>query len=192
MMSAVAASGVWFLALLGGIVLAGRARDRAGWMMLALGFGPVALLSSVFAPTSGWIGLLVGLIAGWRLLWKPSVKIDGASAGAMVGMAVALHLGHEVHLPVALIVAVGSLIAGLLLAGRSALTGPGGSCLAIVALAAPAIGLAPEVASGWRSVQGLSGSAAGPISAPAVMPLYVLLLIGAALIAGILRGTFRR
>lgn len=184
----VATAAVWFCALLAAVVVSKQTRPLSS----AFTFGLVAAVASQLRPEPGWIGLLVALIAGWQLVWPSSPRAGPVLAGALAGMAAALHIGAGVAPALASLAAAGALVAGLVLVRGRALGDRTNASLAISALGALVLGFAPEVASGWQSAQALSQAAATSGGTPAAIPLFVLLLILAALAAGIARGAFRR
>jgi hypothetical protein len=179
----------WLLAMTTAVLLADASVRRATSLGATAATAAATMLAaSWLSPQPGWICILVAVICFWRVVAGIS-KPARLLSGVCVGLAAALHVGHGVSPWIAGLAAGGVLIAALVLAPPAfAVVRPW--TLVTIALAAPAVGLAQAVAAGWRSAEALNQNAAEVASRP--VPVWVMVWVGAALVAGALRGLWVR
>lgn len=186
-------SAVWLSCMLAAVVLAMRPAVRAtDLLFLAVPFVLVWGLGRVITVQAGWAGVTAAVLVGWRLLQGGSANVDRLTAGLLAGLATALHAAHGVSAPLAAAFSL-PLLAGAALLGRNA---PGtrrpafDGLLVLVAWTAPVIGLAPEVAAGWKAAGAMNLPLAG--AASKAIPAWSLAFIALALLAGALRAVWIR
>lgn len=181
-------SPLWFLAMLAAVALSGAVRWRPGDMLAVLFAGAAVTGGALWLRAQpGGLGIVIGVIAVWRLVGGPSALADRLMCGACAGLAAALHAGHGVHPALA-----AGLSLAVLVAGR-ALVRPGptlrGAGLALAGFVAPAAGLLPDVVAGWRNAETFNRAVGGPVRP---IPTWALVWLGLALAAGLVRGLWVR
>ena len=179
---------IWLLAMLGAAAHL-RDSDRTAVNALWVGaiFAVTMLLANWLSPQPNWIGVLIGIAAMWRLIAGPQPRAALAVAGASGGMAGALAMAGGIPAVPAAGVTLAALLAAVLLREKRRASGFRQEALLIpVALAAPLIGLAGDLVFGWHSASMLSGEA-GALDA-ASPPDWAIAIVGAALLAGLVRG----
>ena len=186
-------STIWLLCMVASVAHSSRKlsgiRDV---VQLALGFGLTFAAAIFLSPQPGWIGFLVAVFAGWRLIHRGRPGVDRVLGGVSAGLAGALYAGHGLNVWIAAASAAAVLAIGVWLAQspRSSLGQVRAGALATVALAAALVGLAPEVATGWRSALVLN-KAPAPAHFQAI-PGWALAFVALALAAGVARGVWTR
>lgn len=182
---------VWCLTMLVAVALAARPGLRMGdAMAMAAAFALTLLVSRFVGLQLGWIGVLAGLVAGWRLLHGRSRRVDCSAAGVCAGLAAALYVTSAVSLGLSAGISAGGLIAAVGLAqfGREARGHE--LALAAAAVLTPLVAAGPEVMAGWRSA-GLLNHAEQAARGQAI-PIWALIFVGAALAAGAAKGLWIR
>jgi hypothetical protein len=182
-------SAVWLFALLTGVSLCRASVRRPGEIAAVVGSAAVLLLAAYgLKARPEWVGVVVGVIAVWRLIGRPSPLADNLMSGACLGLAGALYVAQGVQPALAVALTVATFGVALWLA--SAVKDWRGWGLALAALAAPVAGLLPALAFGWRSAQVLNRAAAESAVRP--IPWWTLGWVGLALAAGVVRGLWVR
>ncbi|KPL66892.1 hypothetical protein SZ64_01530 [Erythrobacter sp. SG61-1L] len=183
---------IWLLAMLAAAVcLQDSGRSLRSAVAAALAFAAVLAVALQFNPQPNWIGVLVGVAAGWRLISGPLPRTGSLVAGACAGLAAALQIGGGVDLLPAAAVTGGALTIAFLLARPGRGNGQlRGHALILAALGAPLAGLIGDLLYGWQSATVLSQDAAQ--SAAPAPPAWAIAIVGLALGAGLLRGMWIR
>lgn len=186
-------STVWLLCMVAAVAHGGRKLSGVGAVVqLALGFGLTFGAAIFLSPQPGWIGFLVAVFAGWRLIHKGMAGVDRVLAGVSAALAGALYAGHGLNVWIAAASAAAVLAIGVWIAQspRSSIARVRDAALAIVALGAVLAGLAPEVATGWRSALILNKTP--PPAHVVAIPGWALAFVALALLAGAVRGFWVR
>ena len=182
-------SAVWLFALLAAVSLCRASWRRPGEIAAVVGSAAVMLLAAWWLKARPeWVGVVVSVVAVWRLVGRPSALADNLMSGVCLGLAGALYLAQGVQPALA-----GGLTAatfGVALWLASAVKEWRGWGLAFAALAAPVAGLSPALAFGWRSAEVLNRAAAESVVRPS--PWWTLMWVGLALAAGVVRGLWVR
>jgi hypothetical protein len=179
---------LWLLAMLGGLGLSVPRPSAAQIALLAAAASATLLAGWYLRISPQAAGIILATLAMWGLVAKPSVP-GQAGAGAAFGLAAALHITHGVSPWLAIpLVAIPAAACFLLSAPEGRIKAV---LLAAVAAGSPLIGLAPDVAAGWRSAQALGAALPAQAQAPA-SPTWVWISIALALAAGMVRGFWSR
>jgi hypothetical protein len=190
MMVLLSVSALW---LLGMLAAAAHAQDAGrtganGWR-IAIAFVAVVPLAIWLTPQPNWIAVLLALGAFWRLIAGPMARVGGFLAGASAALVAALQIAGGV----AFWLAVPVTALGLVLVFAW-------SCnnrfrrwewvLVAVAIVIPPVGLANDIIYGWQSATVLNQAAVktGAVAPPA----WAIAIVGAALLAGLMRGIWIR
>ncbi|OJW61582.1 MAG: hypothetical protein BGO57_06555 [Sphingomonadales bacterium 63-6] len=183
---------IWLLAMLAAAaMLRDVRRTFFDAIKIGLGFAATLNLALIFNPQPNWIGVLVGLLASWRLIAGPMPRMGGVIGGACAALVAALQIGGGIPGMTAAAVAGGALaIAFLLVRSGSAHSrtsiGIGSIALLLAALGAPLAGLLGDLLYGWQSATMLAQDAAQPPAPPP--PAWALAITGLALAAGLFKG----
>ncbi len=180
---------VWFLAMLGAAVLvrdAGRAVATTLWA--GIGFVGTFPLALWLSPQPNWIGVLVGVVAMWRVIGGASARFAPILSGSISGLAASLMVaaGAPSTASVAVTVAVLLLASVLRPAAAGGAVATREHVLALIALATPLVGLLADMLFGWQSAAVLNQQEI-EINAPSV-PAWGLAIVGLALVVGVVRG----
>lgn len=182
-------SALWLLAMLAAAAHLRDARRGVGSALpAAAAFGAVLALSlGLLPPQPNAVGVLLGGAAAWRLLARPWPRAGAAWAGACAALAAGLLVagGQAPWLAIALTAVALLAVLGWRPVAPSA-GRPQAVLLLLVALAAPLLGLSPDLLYGWHSALALS-QAAAPVAALSP-PAWSLLILALALVAGLIRG----
>jgi hypothetical protein len=193
MASPIFVSTVWLLCMVAALAHgAERVSSFAGVLQFATAFGLTFTAALFLSPQPGWIGFLAALFAFWRLIHRGGAAIDRTLAGVSAALAGALFAGHGLNVWISGAAAAALLGLGLMLARspKASVERMRAPALAVVAFSAAAVGLAPEVASGWRSAVILNKAV---VVTPAVaIPDWAVAIVLAALAAGLARGLWVR
>lgn len=183
---------LWLLAMLAATAHFGPAERRVAGVASALAAFCVAMGGALLlSPQPNWVGVLIGLAAFWRLIAgrpRGGAFLAGAGAGLVAALQMAAGLDPWLALTLACV--------ALLAAARAAWTmAPGGAevgeaVLLCVAFAAPAIGLAADIAFGWQSAAVLNQQSAAQALPGA--PVWAIAIVLLALVAGVIRGALKR
>jgi hypothetical protein len=184
-MSSFTVSCVWLLTMVVAVVLAARpVEGRRDLLELAAVYAVAFGALSLYVPPSAGVGFIAGLSAGWYLVRPGGSRLDRVLAGVCAGAAAALYAACGLDRWLALMLGAGVMTFGLLLIPRR----DAAARETILYLAGPlavAIGLAPDVAAGWRSARLLNHTTA---PAHVLVPLWAAGLLGIALMVGIWVG----
>ena len=183
---------VWLLGMLGAAAHL-RDSDRTAGNALWIGasFAVTMPLASWLSPQPNWIGVLIGVAAMWRLIAGPQPRAGLVIAGASGGMAGALAMAGGIAVIPATGLTFAMLLAAVLLREKRRASGVKHEVLLIlVALAAPLVGLSGDLVFGWHSASMLSREAAALDAAQP--PDWAIAIVGAALLAGLVRGIWIR
>jgi hypothetical protein len=191
MMLGFAVSVLWLLALVAGFVLfrdcglSLRTCCAAG-AALAIAFG----LGIALSPQPNWIGVLVAVIAFWRLIGGAAPRSAPWLAGCCAGLAAALQAGAGVPVWQAGGITTAALALAMV-AGRAGRSGLAGEwALVVVALAAPVFALAADLSYGWQSAAVLNTQVVRVDAPPP--PLWAWIVAGLSLTAGLAIGAWRK
>jgi phage shock protein PspC (stress-responsive transcriptional regulator) len=193
MTSSFVVSAVWLLCMLGAAAHAARPVARmTDVLQMAVAFALSFALAVLFTPQPNWISLCVAILAMWRLLQGLSPRTDRVLGGVCAGLAAALHLGSGVPAWLAIGAPVVILAVAIWMArGFARETGPGREiALVAAALVAPIVGLAPDIAAGWRSAEVLNRAAGAP--QVQAIPAWAISFVVLALVAGAARAFWIR
>ncbi len=192
MTPALSVSLIWLLAMLA--AAAHMAPPRPGLADLGRAIAVYAATfaaASLVSPQPNWVGVLVGIAAFCRLIAGPMGRAGPVLAGLSAALAASLQGAGGLPFWIAASLGIAALLGGALLPGRTeGRAALRETVLIVAALAAPAIGLAADVAYGWHSATVLN-RAAGPVSAD-MPPVWALAVLALALAAGVLRGFWVR
>lgn len=191
-MISLSVSMIWLLAMLGA---ASHLRDSGrNWgnaaFALAIFAGTMAV-AGWLSPQPNWVSVLIGVAAVWRLIAGASPKAGLALAGASAGLAAALVAAGGVSVWLSAGLSGGALAAAFALRGAKRPSGTRQEVLLVfIGLATPLIGLAGDLVFGWHSAAMLSREAVElKAAAP---PIWAIAIVGAALLAGLVRGLWIR
>ncbi|HWJ69207.1 MAG TPA: hypothetical protein VNS79_04060 [Sphingobium sp.] len=186
-----AVSLMWLLAMLAAAALVhDAARSARALLPMGLAFLVTSAVALWFSPQPNWVGVLIGIIAIWRLVGGPFARVGGLLGGVCAGLAAALQVAGGVPLGVA-----GGLAAGALVIAAALPRAPAGRDMTreimviVAALAIPVIGLAADLVYGWHSAAVLNRGAAVATTSP---PLWAIGIVALALVAGLIRGLWAR
>lgn len=147
-------------------------------------------LALQFAPQPNWIGVVIGVIAIWRLIAGPMPRGGNGLAGATAGLGAALAAAGG--LPWQLAAGLGGLMLVCAVVMQRFLTRveaiPREQVLVMTAIGAPLTGLASDLAYGWHSAVTLNHATVEKTAN--ALPEWVLIIIGLALLAGLIRGAW--
>lgn len=180
---------LWVLALLGAALWVRDSRRQPRALLAAvLGFVLAwALALGLLSPQANWIGVLLGLAAGLRLLSGTWPRAGAVVGGGSAGLAAALLTAAAVPTALALALSLAALLLVFLWRpAESAASRPHDAVLAWLTLGAPLLGLFPDLVYGWQSAMVLNQgvpAATRPWPAP-----WAALLPALALLAGALRA----
>ncbi|HTN14288.1 MAG TPA: hypothetical protein VL017_10555 [Devosia sp.] len=179
---------IWLLAMLAGAAaLQDCRRSRGTLIAAALAFAGALTAAHFVNPQPNWVGVIVGLLASWRLIAGPLPRAAAWIAGACAGLAAALQIAGGVSLLLAAGVTGAALGAALLLTRPGSRSGTmRGAALVAAALGAPVAGLASDLLFGWRSATMLAQDTASA-TAPHP-PMWAIAIVVLALAAGLLKG----
>jgi hypothetical protein len=186
-------STVWLLCMVAAVAHGARKLSGVGDIaQLVLGFGLTFAAAIFLSPQPGWIGFLAAVFAGWRLIHKGDAGIDRVLGGVSAALGGALYAGYGLNVWIAAASAAMVLAIGVWLAqSQRPSTAPvREAALATVALGAVLAGLAPEVATGWRSALILNKTP--PPAHVVAIPGWALAFVSVALLAGVVRGFWVR
>lgn len=191
MMLSFAVSLIWLLAMLAAAVFVhDAARSWRAMLAAALAFLVTLTVSLWLSPQPNWVGVLVGLVAIWRLVSGPFSRAGGALGGVCAGLAAALQVAGGLPLGIAGCLAAGGLAIAAILPRRPAGRDMTRELMVIVvALAVPVIGLAADLVYGWHSAAVLNQGVAVASAAP---PGWAMAIVAVALVAGLIRGIWAR
>lgn len=179
---------IWLLAMLAGAAALQDCRRGPGTLLAAaLAFAATLAMAHYVNPQPNWIGVIVGLLASWRLIAGPLPRAGAWIAGTCAGLAAALQIAGGVSLLLAAGVTGAALCAAFLFARPASGNGAmRGAALVAAALGAPVVGLAGDLLFGWRSATMLAQDTA-PAAAPQP-PVWAIAIVVLALAAGLLKG----
>lgn len=177
---------LWLLGMLAALSFAQDAERTLGsGVKMAITFGLVIPLASWLTPQPNWIAVLLACAACWRLIAGPMRKTGPFFAGASAALVAALQIAGGISLWLAIpVTALGLVLAFLWNSGPRS---PRWEWVMVgVALALPPVGLANDILYGWHSATVLNQETAE--AAANTPPAWAIVIIGAALIAGLVRG----
>jgi hypothetical protein len=184
-MSSFAVSCVWLLTMVVATVLAARPFERRRHLLeLAAAYMVTCASLTLYVPPSGGVGFIAGLAAAWSLVSPGWRRLDRMLAGACAGAAAALYAACGLNRWLALLIGAGVVMSGVLLIPRRD-TGTREFILSLAGVSAVAVGLAPDVAAGWRSARLLNHAVTG---AHTMVPTWAVALLGTALVVGMWAG----
>ena len=185
-------SSLWLFAMLAAVAYFRHVERKVAGLATALvAFGVAMADALMLAPQPNWVGVLIGLAAFWRLI-AGRLRADALLAGSGAGLVAALQVAAGLSPWLALALGLAALVAAALVAWTMAQGGGaiGDIALLCAALAAPAIGLAADVAYGWHSARALNQQVVAQ-AAPAA-PAWAIGLLLLAFAAGVIRGAWTR
>ncbi len=167
------------------VVLAAQALERrVAALELAASYTAAFAALTVFVPPSAGVGFIAGASAAVSLIWPGSGRRDRVLAGVCAGAAAALYATCGLNRWVALLLGAGVLMTGALLVPKRN-AGARDTILYLAGLAAVAVGLAPDVASGWRSARLLNHTL---VPTHTAVPMWAGALLCIALLVGLWIG----
>lgn len=187
MIVTLAVSALWLLGMLASVAFVQSVtltwRVAAGAVVSFAALLPAALYMS---PQPNWVAVLLACAVMWRLIAGPSAHTAGLLAGLSAALVAALQIASGVSVWLAAPVSLLGLAAAFA-------WGKGGSAglrwdwlLFACALAVPPLGLINEIIYGWQSASALNQGATAQEAV--ATPGWAIALVGAALIAGLVRG----
>jgi len=191
MMLSFSVSLIWLLAMLAAAALVHDAARSARTMLpMGLAFFAILAVALWFSPQPNWVGVLIGVIAIWRLVSGSFPRAGGLLGGVCAGLAAALQVAGGVPLGIA-----GGLAAGALAIAAALPRAPAGRDMTreimviVAALAVPVIGLAADLVYGWHSAAVLNHGVAVTSASP---PGWAIGIVTLALVAGLIKGLWAR
>jgi len=186
MMLSFSVSLIWLLAMLAAAAFVhDSGRGAIGVLRMALAF-PVTLAVALWlSPQPNWVGVLIGVMAIWRLIAGPFGRVGGLLGGVCAGLAAALQVAGGVPLWIAAALAAGALALVAWLPRGSANRDLPREMMVVIALAVPLAGLAGDLVYGWHSAAVLNRGASAPSVPP---PAWAIAIAALALVAGAIRG----
>jgi len=191
MMLSFSVSFIWLLAMLASAAFVHDSKHgAAGVFRMALAFPATLAVALWLSPQPNWVGVLVGVIASWRLISGPFGRAGGLFGGVCAGLAAALQVAGGVPLWIAAALAVGALALVAWLPRASASRDlPREMMVVVAALAVPLFGLAADLVYGWHSAAVLNrGASVGGI----MPPVWAIAIVVLAIVAGAIRGIWAR
>jgi len=164
-------------------------RGFAGALGGALTFAIVYPLAIALSPQPNWIGVLIGLAAWWRLITGRLPRMGGVLAGSCAALAAALQTAGGASPWMTVTVAAVALLAAFIYAGAGRSAVARQTMLMVCALGAPIVGLAGDMLYGWQSATMLNRGIA--VAAPSP-PVWAIIIVGLAIVAGLVRGYWIR
>jgi hypothetical protein len=189
-MIAVSVSIIWLLAMLAAAAhLQDSARNARNGLAAAAAFMVIVLPAVWLSPQPNWIGVLLGIGASWRLIVGPLPRFGSALAGASAALAAALQIAGGVSPWLALSVTAAGLAVAFLWRGGLVANGSLREVVLVLdAFGLPLAGLTGDLLFGWASASMLNVGAAHPVAPEP--PLWALAIVGAAILAGLIRGAW--
>lgn len=182
-----AVSALWLLGMLACVAFVQSVPlTRAVIIGAVAGFAVVLPLALFLSPQPNWVSVLLSSAIIWRLIAGPSARTAGLLAGLCAALVAALQIASGVSAALAAPVS----FVGLAVAFVWGKGGGGGLrwewVLFACALAIPPLGLINEIIYGWQSAAALKQGATTQNAV--ATPDWAIALVGASLIAGLVRG----
>ncbi len=191
MMLSFSVSLMWLLAMLAAAALVhDSARSMRALLPMGLAFIAVLAVALWLSPQPNWVGVLICIIAIWRIVGGAFPRAGGLLGGVCAGLASALQVAGGVPLGLA-----GGLAAGALAIAAALPRAPDGRDMTreimviVAALAIPLIGLAADLVYGWHSAAVLNRGVAVASASP---PGWAIGIVVLALVAGLIKGLWAR
>lgn len=191
MMVLLSVSALW---LLGMLAAAAHAQDAGrtqanGWRM-AIAFVAVVPLAMWLTPQPNWIAVLLAAGAFWRLIAGPMPRVGGLLAGTSAALVAALQIAGGVAYELVLPVTALGLALAFVWSGGKLRFKRWEWVLVVVAIVIPPAGLVNDLIYGWQSATVLNQEAVD--TAAISPPAWTITIVGAALLAGLVRGVWIR
>lgn len=191
MMVLLSVSALWLLGMLAAAAHAQDAgRTLANGGRMAVAFIVIVPLALWLTPQPNWIAVLLALGAFWRLIAGPMGRVGGVLSGASAALVAALQIAGGVTYWLALPVTALGLALAFTWSGDDSRFRRWEWVLVAVAIVIPPVGLANDIIFGWQSATVLNQQAVetGAVTPPA----WAIAIVGAALLAGLVRGIWIR
>src|SRR5690606_4563163 len=190
MMVLLSVSALWLRGMLAAAAHAqGAGRKLANGGRMAVAFIVVVPLALWLTPQPNWISVLLALGAFWRLIAGPMGRVGGVLAGASAALVAALQIAGGVAYWLALpVTALGLALAFTWIVDSHSRRWAW--VLVAVAIVIPPVGLANDIVYGWQSAAVLNQPTVetGAVTPPG----WAIAIVGAALLAGLVRGIWIR
>lgn len=163
------------------------------WIALATGFGLTTWLGSGQPIDASWIGGLVAILVAWQLLRPGRPFLALAAAGALAALWASLLQVLGVPRLLAVPLAAIAPIVSASLARRRPAFAPlllREEAMLTILILALVVGMAPTVSQGWRSALALNVT--GKSGPSALVPIWMMSLVGASMALGGLWSLWRR
>lgn len=185
-------SALWLLGMLAAAAHAQDAgRERANGWRMAIAFVVVVPLAMWLAPQPNWVAVLLALGAFWRLIAGPMGRVGGLLAGASAALVASLQIAGGIAYWLALPVTVFGLALAFVWSGGDTRFRRWEWILVAVAILLPPVGLVNDIIYGWQSAAVLNQQAVESTEA-VTTPGWAIAIVGAALLAGLVRGIWIR